>query len=106
MASIAHHQTSNNDRMIAAQVLGGVRKSTADVKIDFFGNMAVKLTSPQGLEIFVDPWRNLPPFQHRSNMRFQLDMPYTRADVALVTHCHHDHDAVARPPPTKGPHWM
>ena len=96
MPSLAHHQTSNNDRMIAAQVLGGVRKSTGEVKIEFFGNMAVKLTSPRGLELFVDPWRNLPAFQHTSNMWFQLDLPYTRADIALVTHCHHDHDAIDR----------
>lgn len=96
MSTFAYSQTSNNDRMIAAQVLGGVRKSTGAVTIDYYGNMAVQLTSPRGLQVFVDPWRNLPPFQHSSNVWFELDMPYTRTDVALITHCHHDHDAIER----------
>ena len=92
--SVAYEQDSNNDKVMAAQKFGGVRKSTGEVTITYYGHMAVKITSPRGLEIFIDPWRNDPT--HEFGMWYQMHMPKTRADIALVTHAHFDHDATER----------
>ena len=92
--SVAYEQDSNNDRVMAAQKFGGVRKSTGEVTITYYGHMAVKITSPRGLEIFIDPWRNDPT--HEFGMWYQMHMPKTRTDIALVTHAHFDHDATER----------
>ena len=92
--SVAYEQDSNNDRVIAAQKFGGVRKSTEEVTITYYGHMAVKITTPRGLEIFIDPWRNDPT--HEFGMWYQMHMPKTRTDIALVTHAHFDHDATER----------
>ena len=92
--SVAYEQDSNNDRVIAAQKFGGVRKSTGEVTITYYGHMAVKITTPRGLEIFIDPWRNDPT--HEFGMWYQMHMPKTRTDIALVTHAHFDHDATER----------
>ena len=84
----------NNDRTIAIQVYGGTRKDTGSVTLSYYGNMAVQIESPQGVKVFVDPWRNdivgmYPPWYMR-------EMPMVRTDVALVTHAHFDHDAIER----------
>ena len=36
---------SNNDRIMAAQKYGGVRKSTGEVTVTYYGHMAFKITS-------------------------------------------------------------
>lgn len=92
--STAHELDSNNDRVIAAQRYGGVRASTDEVTVTYYGHMAFKITSPRGLEVFVDPWRNDPTGMY--GLWYQMLMPTTRADIALVTHAHFDHDATER----------
>ena len=90
----AHLQRHNHDRTIAAQVYGGLREDSGAVSIAFYGNIAFEITSPRGVKIFVDPWRNdvtgmYPPW-------YQRDMPMVRTDIGLVTHAHFDHDAIER----------
>lgn len=90
----AQLQTHNNDRMMAAQVYGGLHQDSGKVKISFYGNIAVEIESPRGVKVFIDPWRNditgmFPPWYVR-------DMPMVRTDIGLVTHAHFDHDAVDR----------
>ena len=84
----------NNDRTIAAQRYGGLRKDNGEVTLTYYGNMAVEIESPRGIKIFIDPWRNditgmFPPWYIR-------DMPIVRTDIGLVTHAHFDHDAIER----------
>jgi L-ascorbate metabolism protein UlaG (beta-lactamase superfamily) len=92
--SVASEQSSNNDRVMAAQKYGGVRKSTGEVTVTYYGHMAFKITSPRGLEVFIDPWGNDPT--GRYEMWYQMHMPETRTDIALITHAHFDHDATER----------
>ena len=91
---VAHQQDSNNDKVIAAQRYGGIHNDTESVTITYYGHMAFKITSPRGLEIFIDPWRNDPTNQY--GLWYQMHMPKTSADIALVTHAHFDHDATER----------
>jgi L-ascorbate metabolism protein UlaG (beta-lactamase superfamily) len=87
-------QESNNDRVMAIQRYGGVRQDTGEVTFTYYGNMAFKITSPRGVEIFIDPWRNdvtgMYPYW------FVMQMPRVTADLALITHSHFDHDAMDR----------
>ena len=92
--SVAHEQDSNNDRIMAAQKYGGVRKSTGEVTVTYYGHMAFKITSPRGIELLIDPWRNDPT--HMYGMWYQMHLPKQRTDIALVTHAHFDHDATER----------
>lgn len=90
----AQLQPHNNDRAIAAQVYGGLHEDSGRVTITFYGNIAFEITSPRGVEVFIDPWRNditgmYPPWYMR-------DMPIQRTDIGLVTHAHFDHDGVDR----------
>ncbi len=90
----AQLQKHNNDRAIAAQVYGGLHEDRGKVTIAFYGNIAFEITSPRGVQVFIDPWRNditgmYPPWYMR-------DMPVQRTDIGLVTHAHFDHDAIDR----------
>lgn len=84
----------NNDRAIATQVFGGLQEDSGAVEFSYYGNMAFEIVSPQGVKIFIDPWRNdktgmFPPW-------FMRDMPIVRTDIGLITHAHYDHDAIER----------
>ncbi|MFT4564708.1 MAG: L-ascorbate metabolism protein UlaG (beta-lactamase superfamily) [Gammaproteobacteria bacterium] len=90
----AQLQKHNNDRTIAAQAYGGLHEDKGEVTISFYGNIAFEITSPRGVKMFIDPWRNditgmFPPWYIR-------DMPIVRTDIAMVTHAHFDHDGVDR----------
>ena len=93
VGSLAFLQLSNNDRLIAAQKYGGLRESTGEVEISFFGMCAFRITTPKGLEIVIDPWRNAPGF---IGYWFLVDFPITRCDIGMSTHAHGDHDALHR----------
>ncbi len=92
--SVAHEQDSNNDRVMAAQKYGGVRKSSGEVTVTYYGHMAFKITSPRGIELLIDPWRNDPT--HMFGMWYQMHLPKQQTDIVLVTHAHFDHDATER----------
>lgn len=87
--------TENNNNVIKAQRDGGVTASSEDVKIDFFGHMAFRVTSPRATSIMIDPWRNDPSGYW--GVWFPNEFPEVPVDIVLSTHAHFDHDAVYRP---------
>jgi L-ascorbate metabolism protein UlaG (beta-lactamase superfamily) len=85
----------NDNSLIALQQKGGDPTRSGDVKIEFYGHDAFKVTSPTGLTVLTDPWRNdatglFPKW-------FLSEFPAIRVDIVLSTHAHFDHDAVERP---------
>jgi hypothetical protein len=85
----------NDKSLIAVQKHGGDPTHSGDVKIEFYGHDAFKITSPAGLTVLTDPWRNDATGLYPK--WFLTDFPATRVDIVLPTHAHFDHDAVERP---------
>jgi L-ascorbate metabolism protein UlaG (beta-lactamase superfamily) len=92
--SVSYKQKSNNDRVIAFQQVGGIRPDNGEVTISFYAASAFRITSPRGIEIFIDPWRNDPSGVW--GYWFAMEMPITHTDIGLVTHSHFDHDGFDR----------
>ncbi len=83
-------QSSNNNRMISLQ--RGPAHRNADhtgIKLAYFGGSCFRITTPSGLILMIDPWRNLPS---GNADWFLFDFPKCAADIALSTHAHFDHD--------------
>jgi L-ascorbate metabolism protein UlaG (beta-lactamase superfamily) len=93
--SVASSPAWNDNSLITVQKTGGDPTRPGDVKIEFYGHDAFKITSPVGLTVLTDPWRNdstgLDP------KWFLNEFPAIRVDIVLSTHSHFDHDAVERP---------
>ena len=87
--------TENNNALIEAQKAGGDPSKPGDVSIEFYGHMAFKITSPNGLTALIDPWRNDP--SGAWGLWFPEEFPEIPVDMVLSTHAHFDHDAVYRP---------
>ena len=87
-------QTSNNNRILQVQRDGGVQPDSGQVGVAFYGHSAFKVTSPRGLTILVDPWRNDP--SGAWGTWYKQEFPMTRADIGMSTHAHFDHDALDR----------
>jgi L-ascorbate metabolism protein UlaG (beta-lactamase superfamily) len=85
----------NDNSLIAAQKTGGDPTRPGDVKVEFYGHDAFKITSPVGLTVLTDPWRNDPKGLYPK--WFLTEFPAIRVDIVLSTHAHFDHDAVERP---------
>jgi hypothetical protein len=85
----------NDNSLIKIQKDGGDGTRSGDVKIEFYGHDAFKITSPAGLTILTDPWRNDPTVLYPK--WFLNEFPALRVDIVLSTHAHFDHDAVERP---------
>jgi L-ascorbate metabolism protein UlaG (beta-lactamase superfamily) len=85
----------NDNTLIAVQKKGGDPTRWGDVKIEFYGHDAFKITSPDGLTVLTDPWRN--DATGRYPKWFRREFPAIRVDIVLSTHAHFDHDAVERP---------
>ena len=85
----------NDNSLIAIQKKGGDPTRPGDVRIEFYGHDAFKVTSPVGLTILTDPWRN--DATGRYPKWFLREFPTIRVDIVLSTHAHFDHDAVERP---------
>ena len=85
----------NNNNVIKLQESKGNPAKAGDVKVEFYGHMAFKLTSPEGLTVLIDPWRNDPTGAF--GKWFTRDFPSFPVDVVLSTHAHFDHDAVHVP---------
>jgi L-ascorbate metabolism protein UlaG (beta-lactamase superfamily) len=85
----------NDNSLIRIQKSGGDPTRYGNVKIEFYGHNAFKITSPIGLTILTDPWRN-DTTGHYPNW-FLHEFPALRVDIVLSTHAHFDHDAVERP---------
>jgi len=48
----------NNNTLISVQKHGGDPTRSGEVSIEFYGHDAFKITSPAGLTVLTDPWRN------------------------------------------------
>jgi L-ascorbate metabolism protein UlaG (beta-lactamase superfamily) len=85
----------NNNSLIALQKKGGDPGRAGNIKAEFYGHEAFKITSPEGLTVLFDPWRNDPTgFWGKW---FFTDFPENPVDIVVSTHAHFDHDAVHRP---------
>ena len=87
----AWRQQSNQNRMIGFQQAEA--GSDGPVKLAFFGSSAFRITTPSGMTIMIDPWRNLPT--GKWDWYFH-DFPETAVDIGVSTHAHFDHDALNR----------
>ena len=50
----------NHDRIVQIQNEGGTREAVEGVEIAYYSNSSFGVTSPKGISIIVDPWRNDP----------------------------------------------
>lgn len=82
----------NHDRIIQIQNEGGTREATDGVEIAYFSNSSFQVTSPRGISIIVDPWRNDP--SGAWGLWYRMEFPAAEVDVGLSTHAHFDHDAL------------
>ena len=83
-------QSENNNRMIAAQngdALNGPGEN--QFKLAYFGGSCFRLTSPSGVTLMIDPWRN-PPWGGWD--WYLYDFPVCEVDIGISTHAHFDHD--------------
>jgi L-ascorbate metabolism protein UlaG (beta-lactamase superfamily) len=85
----------NDNSLITVQKNGADPTRSGDVKIEFYGHDAFKITSPTGLTVLTDPWRNDPTGLYPK--WFLNEFPALRVHIVLSTHAHFDHDAVERP---------
>jgi len=92
VGDVAYAQNKNNTRIIAAHYYGGLREAEDAVEISYYGMSAIKITTPKGLELFIDPWKN-PCDPSWGGIWFKQRMPMTHCDIGLVTHSHFDHNA-------------
>lgn len=88
-------RATNHNRMIELQAKAAAMDPAAEgqVRIAFFGSSAFRITSPEGISVMIDPWRNLPTGKWDWYFR---DMPETAVDIGCSTHAHFDHDALDR----------
>ena len=95
MASETYQQDLNNNRIRRIQEKGGLRDPVERVAVEFFGHCAFRLTSPRGVTVLFDPWRNDPSGMWGT--WFHQEFPSIEVDVTVMTHAHFDHDAIHRP---------
>jgi L-ascorbate metabolism protein UlaG (beta-lactamase superfamily) len=90
-------QPGNNNHILDLQ---GAASATGagEVTIDYYGHCALKITSPGGLSILFDPWRNDP--SGAWGLWYPNEFPKTVVDISMSTHAHFDHDALFRPEST------
>lgn len=85
---------SNHNRIVQVQNDGGTRADSGTVGIAFFSNSSFRITSPRGITILVDPWRNDP--SGAWGLWYRMEFPQVEVDIGLSTHAHFDHDALGR----------
>ena len=90
--SVSWEQAGNNNHVLDLQE--NAKPSGGDVTLDFFGHCAFKVTSPSGLTLMFDPWRNDP--SGAWGLWYPKEFPKTVVDVGMSTHSHFDHDALER----------
>lgn len=82
----------NHNRIIQVQNEGGLRSAKSSVRVAFYSNSAFQLTSPRGITIMVDPWRNDP--SGAWGLWYRMEFPQVEVDIGMSTHAHFDHDAI------------
>jgi L-ascorbate metabolism protein UlaG (beta-lactamase superfamily) len=85
----------NDNSLIPVQKTGGDPARPGNVRVEFYGHDAFKITSPVGLTVLTDPWRNDSTGEYPK--WFLGEFPDIRVDIVLSTHAHFDHDAIERP---------
>jgi L-ascorbate metabolism protein UlaG (beta-lactamase superfamily) len=90
---VAWQSQSNHNRMIDLQRLQGSSLAEGAVELAYFGSSAFRVTSPRGVTVMIDPWRNYPS---REKDWYLKDMPMTTVDIGVSTHAHFDHDGLNR----------
>lgn len=93
--SVSASPAWNDNSLIDIQQRGGDPNRPGNIKIEFYGHDAFKITSPASLTVLTDPWRN-DPTGHYPRW-FLHSFPPLRVDIVLSTHAHFDHDAVDLP---------
>lgn len=88
--AVAWKQAGNNRHVLALQE--ATEFPTGTIKLDYFGHCGIRLTSPAGLTLLFDPWRNDPSGYW--GVWYPKDFPRVTVDAVLSTHAHFDHDAV------------
>jgi L-ascorbate metabolism protein UlaG (beta-lactamase superfamily) len=83
---------SNHNKMVEYQK-NCESSNGNEVEITYFGSSAFKITTPAGITLMIDPWRNLPT---GTCDWFYHDFPPTKVDIGASTHSHFDHDALHR----------
>ncbi len=91
--SVAWKQAGNNNHVIEIQESESLQ-ADGEVKLEFFGHCAFKVTSPQGVTMLFDPWRNDP--SGAWGLWYPEEFPQTVVDIGMSTHAHFDHDALDR----------
>ena len=81
---------SNHNRMMELQRTS-MKAGAGTIKVDYFGSSAFKITSPSGITVMIDPWRNHP--SRKWDWYFD-DFPLTEVDIGISSHAHFDHDAL------------
>ena len=94
-SSAARSPAWSDNSLIDIQKNGGDPARSGDIKIAFYGHDAFKITSPAGLTVLTDPWRNDSTGHYPK--WFLSEFPAIPVDIVLSTHAHFDHDAVERP---------
>lgn len=82
----------NHNRIIQFQNEGGVQEDSGKVGIAYFSNSSFQITSPRGMTILVDPWRNDP--SGAWGLWYRTEFPQVEVDIGMSTHAHFDHDAI------------
>lgn len=82
----------NHDRIIQIQQEGGTREAAEGVEVSYFSNSSFQVTSPRGISIIVDPWRNDP--SGAWGLWYHVEFPAAEVDIGMSTHAHFDHDAL------------
>lgn len=67
-------QRSNNNRLIAFQE-GPAAATQEGVELSYFGSSCFRITTPAGLSVLIDPWRN-PPWGNWDWRRIYRDWSY------------------------------
>lgn len=83
---------TNHNRMMELQE-AALSPKEGPVGLAFFGSSAFRVTSPAGISVMLDPWRNHPSGKWDWYFR---DFPLTAVDIGVSTHAHFDHDALNR----------
>jgi hypothetical protein len=93
--SVAWKQPGNNHHVLELQSSSKTASAAAgEVQIEYWGHCALKITSPSGLTMMFDPWRNDPSGYWGVWFPKEFSMPVV--DIGLSTHTHFDHDAIDR----------
>eukprot|EP00037_Helgoeca_nana_P027410 m.313600 g.313600 ORF g.313600 m.313600 type:complete len:335 (-) comp27485_c0_seq4:292-1296(-) len=87
----------NNRRLVRVQAMGAPSEDEipdATTTLTYMGHSSFKVTSPNGIEVLVDPWQN--DASGFWGLWYYKLYPMTRTDIMISTHNHFDHNAFDR----------